>query len=165
MSKDELLFHTIPPVYDKDSKILMLGSFPSPKSRETSFYYGHPQNRFWPVLARVFNTVTPHTNEEKKRFLLDRHIALWDVLASCTIENADDSSIRNYTENDLAVILDSASIRAVFTTGGKANQLYRKLCYPKTHIPAIELPSTSPANASMTVDRLADEYRIILQYL
>jgi len=165
MSKDELLFHTIPPVYDENSKILILGSFPSPKSRETLFYYGHPQNRFWPVLARIFDTAVPSTNDEKKKFLLARHIALWDVLASCTIRNADDSSIKNYTENDLTEILDRADIRAIFTTGGQANRLYTKLCYPKTHIPAIALPSTSPANCRMQIDKLAEEYMVILKYL
>jgi TDG/mug DNA glycosylase family protein len=165
MSKDDLLFHPIPPVYDADSKILILGSFPSPRSRESSFYYGHPQNRFWPVLARVFGTDRPASNEEKIRFLLDRHIALWDVLASCTVRNADDSSIRNCTANDLSVILSAADIRAIFTTGSTAFRLYKRLCFPKTGIPAIALPSTSPANRRISIEELVCAYEIILEYL
>jgi hypoxanthine-DNA glycosylase len=165
MSKDELLFHTISPVYNSKSRILMLGSFPSPKSRETSFFYGHPQNRFWPVLAKVFSADTPASNDEKKQFLLDRHIALWDVLSSCTIQNADDASIRNYKANDLSMILEAADIKAVFTTGGKAHQLYNKLCLLRTNIPAIALPSTSPANCRCSLDKLVQEYSIILKYL
>lgn len=165
MSNYELQYHTVSPVYDSRSKILILGSFPSPKSRETEFFYGHPQNRFWPVLARVFDTDTPATNEVKKQFLLDRHIAVWDVLASCTIQKADDSSIRNYTANDLSLILEAADICAIFTTGSKAHQLYNRLCLPQTLIPAIALPSTSPANCRCSLDELVSEYGIILRYV
>lgn len=164
MSKNDLLYHTIPPVFDSHSKVLVLGSFPSPKSREASFYYAHPQNRFWPVLAKVYATQRPVTIEEKKRFLLTRSIALWDVLASCTIQNADDASIRDFMANDLSVLLDAADIRAVFTTGGKAQQLYTRLCLPITHIQVVALPSTSPANCRCTFDRLVEEYSVIKEF-
>lgn len=162
---NEILYHTIEPVYDSESKVLILGTFPSPKSREASFFYGHPRNRFWPVLAGIFGTEVPETVEGKKKFLLDRHIALWDVVASCSIQNAEDASIRNCKSNDLSVILSAAEIKAIFTTGNKAYQLYNRLCLKNTGIPAIPLPSTSPANASFSYERLVDEYRIILKYL
>jgi TDG/mug DNA glycosylase family protein len=165
MDHDKILYHTIPPIFSPSSKVLILGTFPSPKSREVSFFYGHPRNRFWPVLARIFNTNVPETVEDKKKFLLNRHIALWDVVASCSIQNADDASIRNCKPNDLSVILSVADIKAVFTTGSKAYQLYNRLCLKKTNIPAKPLPSTSPANAKFSLEKLVDEYRVILKYL
>lgn len=144
------IIHTIAPVFDAQSRILILGTMPSPKSRENAFYYGHPQNCFWRILSAVFEETVPGTNSEKTVFLLWHHIALWDVLQSCDITGADDSSIRNPVPNDLRLILSQADIQAVFTTGKKAAQLYRKLILPETGMPAHELPSTSPANCART---------------
>lgn len=146
MSAYELVHHPLEPVYDTDSKILILGTMPSPASRESGFYYSHPQNRFWQVLSAVFDEPLPYTPEHKKRFVLSHGIALWDVLASCEIAGAEDSTIRKPVANDIADLLRSTGIRAVYTTGDKASQLYRKLCRPSTGVDAECLPSTSPAN-------------------
>ena len=150
--------HEIQPVFDSRSRILLLGTMPSPASREQGFYYGHPQNRFWRVLAAIFNEPVPRTIEEKRDMLLRHHIALWDVLASCEIEGASDASIRDAQPNDLARIFDAADIRAVFATGAKAGELYHKLAEPTLGVPCTTLPSTSPANAKMKLDDLADAY-------
>ena len=150
--------HEIQPVFDSRSRVLLLGTMPSPASREQGFYYGHPQNRFWRVLAAIFNEPAPRTIEEKRDMLLRHHIALWDVLASCEIEGASDASIRDAQPNDLARIFDAADIRAVFATGTKAGELYRKLVEPTLGVPCTTLPSTSPANAKMKLDDLADAY-------
>ncbi len=157
--------HNFSPVFDRNSRILMLGTMPSPKSRETGFYYGHPRNRFWKVVSDVCKEPLPTTREEKIAFLLSRHIAVWDVLAGCDICGADDSSIRNPKANDLEVILASAHIRAIFTTGTKAHQLYRKYCLPKTGIDAQLLPSTSPANCRISYEELKSAYSAILDHL
>lgn len=106
-----MLTHPIPPVFDRHSNILILGSFPSVKSREAQFFYGHPQNRFWKVTSAVFEAPEPHTTEEKRAFLLSHGIAVWDVIASCDIEGSSDSSIKNVAPNDLAQILNTANIR------------------------------------------------------
>ena len=119
-----MLTHPIPPVFDKDSKVLILGSFPSVKSREEGFFYGHRQNRFWKVTARVFDEETPTTISEKKSFLLRNHIALWDVIGSCDIEGSSDSSIKNVSVNDLSEILKTADIKAIYLNGQKSYQLY-----------------------------------------
>lgn len=146
--------------------MLILGTFPSPKSREQGFFYGHPQNRFWKVLAEVLHTNVPQTISEKKSLLLKYKIALWDVCQSCQIEGASDASIRNPEPNDLRPILDTASIRRIFCTGDKATQLYRKLIEPQLGIPCTQLPSTSPANAAMRLPALVDAYRkALLPYL
>lgn len=150
--------HEIQPVFDSRSRVLLLGTMPSPASREQGFYYGHPQNRFWRVLAAIFNEPAPRTIEEKRDMLLRHHIALWDVLASCEIEGASDASIRDAQPNDLARIFDVADIRAVFATGTKAGELYRKLVEPTLGVPCTTLPSTSPANAKMKPDDLTDAY-------
>lgn len=150
--------HEIQPVFDSRSRVLLLGTMPSPASREQGFYYGHPQNRFWRVLAAIFNEPAPRTIEEKRDMLLRHHIALWDVLASCEIEGASDASIRDAQPNDLARIFDVADIRAVFATGTKAGELYHKLVEPTLDVPCTTLPSTSPANAKMKLDNLADAY-------
>lgn len=142
----EQVVHDFAPVFDKESRVLMLGTMPSPKSRETGFYYGHPRNRFWKVMADVCGEEQPQTREDKIAFALRNHIAVWDVLAGCEIRGADDSSIRNPRANDLSRILDAADIKAIFTTGTKAAQLYKRYCYPVTGIEAVALPSTSPAN-------------------
>ena len=146
--------HTIPPVYDQNSKILILGSFPSVQSRKSGFFYGHPQNRFWKILAAVFEDVLPKTVEEKRAFLLHHGIALWDVIASCEIEGSSDQSIRNAQPNDLSEILNTADIRAIYTNGGTATKLYARHIFPKIGRAAIALPSSSPANAAWSQERL-----------
>lgn len=150
--------HEIDPVYDSRSRVLLLGTMPSPKSRETGFFYGHPQNRFWRVLAALFDEPVPHTIDEKRDVLLRHGIALWDVLASCEIEGASDASIRDARPNDLSRIFEAADIRGVFATGAKAGELYRKLIEPQLGMPCTVLPSTSPANAKMKLADLVDAY-------
>lgn len=150
--------HEIQPVFDSRSRVLLLGTMPSPASREQGFYYSHPQNRFWRMLAAIFDEPVPRTIEEKRDMLLRHHIALWDVLASCEIEGASDASIRDAQPNDLARIFDASDIRAVFATGTKAGELYRKLIEPTLGVPCTTLPSTSPANAKMKLADLVDAY-------
>lgn len=162
----ELVQHTLEPIYDKNSRILILGSMPSPKSRELGFYYANPQNRFWKIIPELLQRPAPQTAEERTEFLLSSGIALWDVLKSCQIKGADDGSIRNPEPNDLSILLRAADIRAVFTTGSKAYSLYCRLCRPQTNRDAIPLPSTSPANCRRyTYQSLLDAYRAILPYL
>lgn len=156
-----MIEHPIEPVYDASSKVLILGSFPSVKSRESGFFYGHPQNRFWKVLAAVTGQEVPQTIAEKKAFLLKNHIAVWDVIQSCTITGSSDSSIKNVVANDLSEILERATIRQIYVNGRKAEQLYQKYIFPKTGIKAECLPSTSPANAAWNLERLVDVWREI----
>ncbi len=156
-----MIHHPINPIYNKESEILILGSFPSVKSRETGFFYGHPQNRFWKVTAAVFGAEVPTTIEEKKTFLLANHIAVWDVIHSCDIVGSSDSSIRNVVANDLNVILQSADIRQIYVNGKKAEELYNKYIYPQIQREAICLPSTSPANAAWSVERLTEAWKHI----
>lgn len=153
------ILHTLEPVFDGDSRVLLLGTMPSPKSRESGFYYGHPQNRFWQVLSGLLEQTLPVTREEKLRFLRRSRIALWDVLACCEIAGASDASIRNPVANDIAGLLADSRIHTVFTTGRKAEMLYQKYCFPQTKIAAIPLPSTSPANARMDLATLIEAYR------
>ena len=155
------VIHKIPPVYNKNSQILILGSFPSVKSREGRFCYHHKQNRFWTVLSTIVNDVLPETIDEKKDFLLKNHIAVWDVIASCDIEGSSDSSIKNAVPNDFSDILKAAPIRKIYTNGGTAYKLYHKYCEKVTGIKAMKLPSTSPANASYSLDRLISEWKVI----
>lgn len=150
----ERLIHTIPPVWDENSHVLILGSFPSVKSRESEFFYGHPQNRFWPLIARLTDSAVPVTVEEKKALLIKNRIALWDVAASCEIKGSSDSSIRSVIANDITPILQKASIAAIFTNGNKSAELYKRYVEPKINIKATTLPSTSPANARMSLDGL-----------
>ncbi|NLM20193.1 MAG: DNA-deoxyinosine glycosylase [Peptococcaceae bacterium] len=158
--------HTIEPYFNVNSRILILGTMPSPKSREAGFYYAHPQNRFWRVLAEVLAEKPPVTIEEKKLMLRRHRIALWDVLKTCEIRGADDNSIRNPIVNDIQTILSQSAIQAVYTTGKKATSLYNKYCYPKTGMEAVYLPSTSPANcARYSYEDLVKAYRIILEHL
>lgn len=158
----EHVTHTFGPVYDRDSRILILGSMPSVKSREQQFYYGHPQNRFWKVLPAVLGEAQPDTIEGKRAFLLRNHVALWDVIASCDIIGSSDSSIKNVRENDMNVILSAAAISTIFLNGGKAYELFMKYCVRYVHgnSPAlVKLPSTSPANAAWSLERLTDTWR------
>lgn len=164
-NQEETVVHTFEPIVDKDSRILMLGTMPSPKSRETGFYYGHPRNRFWPVLADILGELMPATKEEKTALALRHHIAVWDVLAGCEIRGADDTSIKNPVPNDMAIILSKAEIKAIFTTGTKADELYKKYCFLHTGIPSIRLLSTSPANCRIGYEELKESYRQILNYL
>ena len=156
-----MVIHNIPPVFDKNSEILILGSFPSVKSREAEFFYGHRQNRFWRVTAAVFGCETPKSVEEKKAFLLSNHIAVWDVIAECEIEGSADSSIKNVKPNDLSVILGKAEIKKIFTNGRTAHAYYNKYLLSKTGKEAICLPSTSPANAAYSVEKLIEEWKAI----
>lgn len=159
-----LVTHTFDPWYDAASRVLILGTMPSPKSREVGFYYAHPQNRFWRVLPDLFGEPSLVGDcAAQKIFLTQHHIALWDVLASCEIEGASDASIRNPVPNDMRVILRAAPIRAIFTTGKKAGALYKKYCLPMCGVPAKVLPSTSPANCAMKLDTLRERYDIIRQ--
>ncbi|MBR4026840.1 MAG: uracil-DNA glycosylase family protein [Lachnospiraceae bacterium] len=188
MQEFQNIAHTFEPIYNKESEILILGSFPSVKSRENNFYYGHPQNRFWKVLGKVFGENTqntsfyvndsvidksisnknlndifyvPQTIEEKKEFLLTNYIAIWDVIASCTISGSSDTSIRDVVVNDFTEILKNSNISKIYVNGGKAYELYRKYAEQKTGIKAIKLPSTSPANAAWNLDRLYEAWKII----
>ena len=145
------IVHPIEPVFDENSRILILGSFPSVKSRESGFFYGHKQNRFWKIMSRICGEDTPSTNEDKKAFLLRNKIALWDVIHSCEICGSSDSSIKNAVPNDLSRIINNSDIRAVFTNGKTAYKLYQK--YNNT-LKAVYLPSTSPANASWSEEKL-----------
>ena len=158
-------YHLIEPVYNEDSKILILGSFPSVKSREAMFFYHHPQNRFWKVLSGLFGEETPETIPERKQFLLGHNIALWDVIASCEITGSSDSSIRNVVPNDLSRILGAAQIRQIYTNGGTAYKLYQKYLYPVTGRTAIRLPSTSPANAASSLEALIEQWKVIRELL
>lgn len=161
----EHIIHSIEPVFDAESRVLILGTMPSPKSREVQFYYGHPQNRFWRVLAAVLGEEVPQSVPEKKAMLLRHRIALWDVLAECEITGASDSSIRNPVANDLSVILNHAPVQAVFTTGATAWKLYTRLQKPHTGIEAVRLPSTSPANCAVKMEALTEAYKAILPWL
>ena len=158
----EHIIHSIEPVFDTESRVLILGTMPSPKSREMQFYYGHPQNRFWKVIAALTKNETPETMEEKKKLLLKSGIAVWDVIASCEIVGSSDSSIRNVKANDIAGLLKKSRIRAVYANGGTAYRLYQKFCFPDTGLEAVCLPSTSPANAAWTLPRLLEAWKIIL---
>lgn len=154
--------HPIKPVYDRNSRILILGSFPSVKSREVNFFYGHPQNRFWKVLAAVFEVEVPVTVEEKRVFLLAHQVAVWDVIKSCDIVGSSDSSIKNVEPNDLSEILNCAKIKHIFVNGKKAEQFYKKYIEKEIGRKATCLPSTSPANAAWSVEKLVAEWKQIL---
>lgn len=159
----EHIVHSFEPVYDKASEILILGTLPSVKSRENNFYYGHKQNRFWKVLATLLKEPVPHTIEEKKAMLLARRIALWDVIQSCDIKGSSDSSIKNVQPTDIGMILEKTNITRIYANGNKAGQLYKRYQFPVTGIEAMVLPSTSPANAAWSLDRLCEAWRVILE--
>ena len=156
-----MLTHPFPPLYNKDSRILILGSFPSVKSREQMFFYGHPQNRFWKVISSVFECNVPQTIEEKKQLLLKHGIALWDVIASCEITGSSDSSIKNVKVNDLSKILEETDIRQIFVNGRTAEKYFKKYTKAQIKRDAICLPSTSPANAAWSVNRLVEEWKVL----
>lgn len=154
----ERISHNFDPIYNENSRILILGTFPSVKSRETNFYYGHPQNRFWKLIAALCGEPVPATIPQKKALLLGHGIAVWDVIASCEITGSSDSSIRNVVPNNLDKILKNAPIECICANGGKAFELYRKYCLPVTERECIKLPSTSPANAAWSLERLEKEW-------
>ena len=156
--------HLLQPIYNKESYILILGSFPSEISRKNNFYYANPTNRFWKVLENIFNTNLT-TNEEKINLLLTNHIALYDVISTCDIYKSSDSSIKNIKPNNINYLINHSKIKYIFVNGKKAFDLYHKYLLPKTKIEAIYLPSTSSANAVYTLDKLIQEYQIILEYL
>lgn len=163
MQEYQNIHHTFEPVYDENSRILILGSFPSVKSRENHFYYGHPQNRFWKVLASILEEAVPETIEEKKAMFLNHHIAIWDVIESCTILGSSDTSIKDVVVNDFTEILQNSKIEKIFVNGTKAYELYHKYAEKKTGIKAVRLPSTSPANAAWKLDGLCQTWRELLR--
>lgn len=158
-----MLNHPIPPLFDENSSVLVLGSFPSVKSRETGFFYGHPQNRFWKVLSLLYGEDTPVSIEEKTSFLIRNHIAVWDVISSCDIVGSSDTSIKNVTANDLSIILNKANINTIFVNGKSAFKYYQKYIEPQIKRPAVYLPSTSPANAAWSLERLTQEWALVKQ--
>ena len=163
MAETANIIHPIPPLYDENSRALILGSFPSVKSREAMFFYGHPQNRFWKLMALLFDADVPSTVEEKKRLVLSHGIAMWDTIHSCTITGSSDSSIKDVVPNDLSVILNNSRVKRIFCNGAASHRLYQKYIYPINNIPAQKLPSTSPANAAWSLERLAEAWKIICE--
>ena len=153
--------HPFPAVYSQESETLILGSFPSVKSRENMFYYGHPQNRFWRVTAAVFGADVPETINEKKRFIIENRLALWDVIESCEITGSSDSSIKNAVVNDISGVIAKSMINRIFCNGGTAGKLYERYIYPEIGLAAVILPSTSPANAAYGLERLINAWKII----
>ncbi len=156
-----MIVHPIPPLFNEESRTLILGSFPSVKSREAAFFYGHPQNRFWAVIAKIYGYEKPQSIEEKKKLVLENKLAMWDVIESCEIEGSADSTISNVTANDLSIILENSRVDRIFVNGKTAEKYYNKYTYPKTGIKAICLPSTSPANAAWSIEKLVDAWKII----
>ena len=161
----EHIVHPIPPLYDGRSRVLILGSFPSRASRQAAFFYGHPRNRFWPLMARLTGEPVPQNVDEKRALALRHGIALWDTIASCDIRGSSDASIVNVVPNDVGAILKAAPVLAVFTNGATSTKLYEKYVYPQTGVPSVPLPSTSPANAAMTADALFEKWSVIAEYL
>ena len=157
-----LVSHEFSPVYDRTSRVLLLGSIPSPKSREVGFYYGHPQNRFWKVLATVLGENLPETIPQKKAMLKKHHVALWDVLESCTIVGASDTSIEDAVPNKIGELVKASHVERIFCTGATAHKLYQKYCAADVGIDAEKLPSTSPANCAVSFEKLVEAYRKIL---
>lgn len=163
MSNETHQTHPFPPIYDKNSQILILGSFPSVKSREEQFYYAHPQNRFWKLLSTLYSEDTPCSISEKKALLMRHHIAIWDVIKSCDIIGSSDSSIKNVSVNDISFLLQHSNIHTVYANGAKSYDLYMKYAFPMTKKEIKKLPSTSPANAVYTINRLEESWKQILQ--
>ncbi|MBE7002988.1 MAG: DNA-deoxyinosine glycosylase [Ruminococcaceae bacterium] len=160
------LKHPFPPLYTPDSRVLILGSFPSPRSREEAFFYAHPQNRFWRVLASLFDENVPRSIEEKRALLLRNRVALWDTIESCEVAGASDASITGVAANDLRPILEAADIRAIFCNGAASKRWYDRLLREKLGRDAVQLPSTSPANAAWSLERLVEAWgERILPYL
>ncbi|MBO7384852.1 MAG: DNA-deoxyinosine glycosylase [Clostridia bacterium] len=153
--------HPFPPIYAPDSRVLILGTFPSVRSRETGFYYGHKQNRFWHVMACLFEERVPVTDEEKKALLLRHGIALWDVLRECDITGSSDASIRRAVPNDIRALIEQTRIQSVYTNGKKAHEMYLRYAFGSLGIQDICLPSTSPANARTDLNGLISAWQVI----
>lgn len=158
---EEKIIHPFEPICDEHSEILILGSFPSVRSRQNEFYYGHERNRFWQIISMLFNEPVPQTIEQKKLILIRHNIALWDVAQSCNIHASSDSSIKNVIPNDLTALLSKTKIKRIYANGKTAESLYNRLIYPSTGIPITVLPSTSPANAAFTFEKLIAAWKII----
>ncbi len=161
----ERIIHPFEALYNENSKVLILGSFPSVKSREVSFFYGHPRNRFWKVIPALFGEEEPLTIEKKKELILRRNLALWDSIHSCEITGSSDSSVRNVVPNDISKIIGNSKVSKVFCNGALSHKMYMKYIFPDTKIEAVKLPSTSPANAAYSLDKLIEEWKIIKEYL
>lgn len=155
--------HPIPPLYSKNSEILILGSFPSVKSRENEFFYAHPQNRFWKVLSAVFNSPLPQNTDEKKELVLKNKLALFDVIKQCEIKGSGDSTIKNVIPNDLSPIIENSNIKHIFLNGKTAEKYYKRYIAPIIDIEFTTLPSTSPANAAYSLDRLIEEWKRVIK--
>ena len=153
--------HPIPPLFDENSEKLILGSFPSVKSREAMFFYGHPQNRFWRLLPLIFDEKIPVTIEEKSALILRHNLALWDSIQSCVITGSSDSSVKDVVPNDLSVIISNSRVTQIFCNGALSHKMYMKYIYPQTKIEAVKLPSTSPANAAFSIERLYEQWNIL----
>ena len=158
----DLVVHPFEPIFNARSRILILGTMPSRISRQQGFYYGHPQNRFWPLLSAILQVSEPRDIESKRRMLLQHGIALWDVLQQCEIQGSQDSSIRQPEANDLAWLLGQSPIRKIFANGQAAAELYRKFCQNLTGKPCLGLPSTSPANNRWSLDALFQAWQPVL---
>ncbi|MCR8968405.1 DNA-deoxyinosine glycosylase [Facklamia sp. 7083-14-GEN3] len=170
MTKDnkqdyQTIKHPLQPLYNEDSQILILGSFPSVKTRQYGFFYGHPQNRFWPLMGNLFKVELSTNIEERRNFLLKHRISVYDSIYQCDIVGSSDASIKNVIPSDLKVIFDKASIQQVFCNGATSYKYYQKYHAKETGIKGIKLPSTSPANARFRLDDLALEWKEILKYL
>ena len=150
--------HTFGPLYNKDSGILILGSIPSPASREVGFYYGHPRNRFWQMLAELYGMPLPESIEEKKALVLSHGLALWDVIEECDIIGASDSSVKNAVPTDIPLLLGKTQIRTILCNGALSKKIYDQYQLPRTGIPAQKMPSTSPANAAWSLTRLKEAW-------
>ena len=165
MAEPTHVVHPFGPIFDERSRVLMLGTLPSPKAREVGLPYGHPRNRFWPVLATLFGEELPKSAEGKRAMALAHGVAIWDVIEECDIVGASDASIRNVVPADLSAVLDHAPIQAPFATGAKSGQLYRRYSEGRFGRPITVLPSTSPANAAWRLPDLVEAYSVILDYL
>lgn len=161
--KAERITHPFPPLYDENSETLILGSFPSVKSRENMFFYGHPQNRFWKVISKIYDEKLPDTIGEKKALILNHRLALWDSIRSCAIVGSSDSSVRDVVPNDISEIISNSKIDRIFCNGALSYKMYMKYIFPTTEIKALKLPSTSPANAAYSLERLIGEWSVIKQ--
>ncbi|MDO4519973.1 MAG: DNA-deoxyinosine glycosylase [Eubacteriales bacterium] len=159
------MVHPFPPLYTAESKILILGSLPSVKSREQMFFYGHKQNRFWPMLATIFNEPIPQSIEEKRELALKHNIAMWDTIYSCDIIGSSDSSIKNVVPTNLKEIIEGSQITQIFCNGKTSGKYFHKYQEKELGMKAIVLPSTSPANAAWKIDRLVEEWKIIREWL
>lgn len=159
----QTVVHPLASVVGPGARVLVLGTMPSPASRQAGFYYSHPRNRFWPVMARLAGVPDPLSVRGRADLALGMGVALWDVLQSCTIRGASDASISDAVPNDVAALLERWGIGRVFTTGATATRLYTELCEPATGVPARRLPSTSPANAAWDLERLAEAYSVLLE--